>query len=75
MIDSPKAPLSSWSDTEQRCGEIRRGPQATLNKKLSEQVISLFGYLMCSTPVRATLAPFARRCFGANEESRVEGAR
>jgi dienelactone hydrolase len=35
MIDSHKAPLSSWSDTEQRRGEIRRAAQGTL-KKLSE---------------------------------------
>jgi hypothetical protein len=34
MIDSHKAPLSSWSDTEQRRGEIRRAAQGTL-KKLS----------------------------------------
>jgi dienelactone hydrolase len=35
MIDSHKVPLSSWSDTEQRRGEIRRAAQGTL-KKLSE---------------------------------------
>jgi dienelactone hydrolase/uncharacterized damage-inducible protein DinB len=35
MIDSHKAPLSSWSDTEQRRAEIRSGVQDTL-KKLSE---------------------------------------
>ena len=32
MIDSHKAPLSSWSDTEQRRAEIRDGVQATLKK-------------------------------------------
>jgi len=32
MIDSHKAPLSSWSDTEQRRGEIRNAVQQTLNK-------------------------------------------
>jgi pimeloyl-ACP methyl ester carboxylesterase len=32
MIDSHKAPLSSWSDTEQRRAEIRSGVQQTLNK-------------------------------------------
>ena len=35
LLDSHAAPLSSWSDTEQRRGEIRRGVQKTL-KKLSE---------------------------------------
>ena len=35
MLDSHAAPLSSWSDTEQRRGEIRRSVQKTL-KKLSE---------------------------------------
>jgi len=35
MIDSHKAPLSSWSDTEQRRAEIRSGVQDTL-KKLNE---------------------------------------
>jgi tetratricopeptide (TPR) repeat protein len=34
MIDSHKAPLSSWSDTEQRRAEIRSGVQDTL-KELS----------------------------------------
>jgi tetratricopeptide (TPR) repeat protein len=32
MIDSHKAPLSSWSDTEQRRAEIRNAVQQTLNK-------------------------------------------
>jgi tetratricopeptide (TPR) repeat protein len=32
MIDSHKAPLSSWSDTEQRRGEIRSGVQDTLKE-------------------------------------------
>ena len=32
MIDSHKAPLSSWSDTEQRRAEIRNGVQDTLKK-------------------------------------------
>jgi hypothetical protein len=32
MLDSHAAPLSSWSDTEQRRGEIRRGIQDTLTK-------------------------------------------
>src|SRR5438552_1634573 len=32
MIDSDKTPLSSWSDTEQRRGEIRRSAQQTLKK-------------------------------------------
>src|SRR5947207_6301646 len=36
MIDSHAAPLSSWSDTEERRGEIRRSVQKTL-KKLSEE--------------------------------------
>src|SRR5437763_4348158 len=36
MIDSHKAPLSSWSDTEPRRGEIRSGVQQTL-KKLGEK--------------------------------------
>jgi tetratricopeptide (TPR) repeat protein len=35
MIDSHKAPLSSWSDTEQRRAEIRIGVQDTL-KELNE---------------------------------------
>src|SRR5437016_6780885 len=35
MLDSHAAPLSSWADTEQRRGEIRRSAQETL-KKLSE---------------------------------------
>lgn len=35
MIDSHKAPLSSWSDTEQRRAEIRSGVQDTL-KELNE---------------------------------------
>ena len=35
LLDSHAAPLSSWSDTEQRRGEIRSGVQKTL-KKLSE---------------------------------------
>ena len=34
MLDSHAAPLSSWSDTEQRRGEIRRDLQDVL-KKLS----------------------------------------
>jgi pimeloyl-ACP methyl ester carboxylesterase len=32
MIDSHKAPLSSWSDTEQRRGEIRSGVQDVLKE-------------------------------------------
>jgi len=32
MIDSHKAPLSSWSDTEERRAEIRRSAQRTLAK-------------------------------------------
>src|SRR5438874_827281 len=36
LLDSHAAPLSSWSDTEQRRGEIRRGVQDTL-KKLAER--------------------------------------
>jgi tetratricopeptide (TPR) repeat protein len=32
MIDSHKAPLSSWSDTEQRRAEIRREVQDTLKE-------------------------------------------
>jgi dienelactone hydrolase len=32
MLDSHKAPLSSWSDTEQRRAEIRSGVQDTLKK-------------------------------------------
>src|SRR6266566_3230592 len=32
MIDSHKAPLSSWSDIEQRRGEIRSGVQDVLKK-------------------------------------------
>ena len=32
MIDSRKAPLSSWSDTEQRRAEIRSGVQDTLKE-------------------------------------------
>src|SRR6266513_73371 len=36
LLDSHAAPLSSWSDTEQRRGEIRRSAQKTL-KKLSEK--------------------------------------
>jgi hypothetical protein len=32
MLDSHTAPLSSWSDTEQRRAEIRRGIQDTLKK-------------------------------------------
>ena len=32
MLDSHAAPLSSWSDTEQRRGEIRRGVQEVLEK-------------------------------------------
>jgi len=32
LLDSHTAPLSSWSDTEQRRGEIRRGIQDTLTK-------------------------------------------
>jgi len=32
MIDSHKAPLSSWSDTEQRRGEVRRTAQGVLKK-------------------------------------------
>jgi len=35
LLDSHTAPLSSWSDTEQRRAEIRRGIQDTL-KKISE---------------------------------------
>src|SRR5438270_2480219 len=35
MLDSHAAPLSSWSDTEQRRGEVRSSVQETL-KKLSE---------------------------------------
>jgi len=35
MLDSHAAPLSSWSDTEQRRAEIRQGIQDTL-KKLTE---------------------------------------
>jgi len=35
LLDPHAAPLSSWSDTEQRRGEIRRSVQKTL-KKLSE---------------------------------------
>src|SRR5207245_7033194 len=35
LLDSHKAPLSSWSDTEQRRGEIRRGVQKP-RKKLGE---------------------------------------
>src|SRR5437762_875759 len=35
LLDSHAAPLSSWSDTEERRGEIRRSVQKTL-KKLSE---------------------------------------
>jgi len=35
LLDSHAAPLSSWSDTEQRRGEIRRSVQKTL-KKLNE---------------------------------------
>jgi tetratricopeptide (TPR) repeat protein len=35
MLDSHAAPLSSWSDTEQRRGEIRNGVLQTL-KKLGE---------------------------------------
>jgi tetratricopeptide (TPR) repeat protein len=34
MLDSHAAPLSSWSDTEQRRGEIRHGVEDAL-KKLS----------------------------------------
>ena len=36
LIDSHAAPLSSWSDTEERRGEIRRSVQKTF-KKLSEE--------------------------------------
>src|SRR5947208_3465055 len=36
FLDSHAAPLSSWSDTEQRRGEIRRSAQETL-KKLGER--------------------------------------
>ena len=32
LLDSHNAPLSSWSDTEERRAEIRRGIQDTLNK-------------------------------------------
>src|SRR5438034_1091595 len=32
MLDSHAAPLSSWSDTEQRRGEIRRSAERTLQK-------------------------------------------
>ena len=32
MLDSHKAPLSSWSDTPERRAEIRRGIQDTLKK-------------------------------------------
>ena len=32
MLDSHTAPLSSWSDTEERRAEIRKGIQDTLNK-------------------------------------------
>jgi tetratricopeptide (TPR) repeat protein len=32
MLDSHTAPLSSWSDTEQRRGEIRSGAQDVLKK-------------------------------------------
>jgi hypothetical protein len=32
MLNSHAAPLSSWSDTEQRREEIRRGIQDTLKK-------------------------------------------
>jgi tetratricopeptide (TPR) repeat protein len=32
LLDSHNAPLSSWSDTEQRRAEIRRGIQDTLKK-------------------------------------------
>ena len=32
LLDSHTAPLSSWSDTEQRRGEIRRGIRDTLTK-------------------------------------------
>src|SRR5881398_493900 len=32
MLDSHTAPLSSWSDTEQRRGEIRRSAERTLQK-------------------------------------------
>jgi len=32
MLDSHTAPLSSWSDTEERRGEIRRAIQDTLKK-------------------------------------------
>jgi len=32
MIDSHKAPLSSWSDTEQRRGEVRNDAQNVLKK-------------------------------------------
>src|SRR5438045_4207007 len=32
LLDSHAAPLSSWSDTEQRRGEIRRSAQETLQK-------------------------------------------
>src|SRR5947207_2026827 len=35
LLDSHSAPLSSWSDTEERRGEIRRSAQETL-KKLNE---------------------------------------
>jgi hypothetical protein len=37
MLDSHAAPLSSWSDTEERRAEIRRGIQNTLNKIGSEK--------------------------------------
>jgi hypothetical protein len=32
MLDSHKAPLSSWSDTKERRGEVRRDVQKILNK-------------------------------------------
>lgn len=37
MLDSHTAPLSSWSDTEERRAEIRRGIQETLKKTGSEK--------------------------------------
>ena len=37
MLDSHTAPLSSWSDTDERRAEIRRGIQETLKKTGSEK--------------------------------------
>jgi hypothetical protein len=37
LLDSHAAPASSWSDTEQRRGEIRKSAEETLKKASEKQ--------------------------------------